>query len=103
MANRKAPGPSGVTSNALNSMVWTEKNLEDEHANDNDDYLATIIHAMIVEFWEGTLDCESWKYGTLAPVPKRVIFQTQTNDNQSAYWRLHTRHSPVSLHIGSIP
>eukprot|EP00957_Ditylum_brightwellii_P165285 12584418-Ditylum_brightwellii.AAC.1 len=56
MANGKAPGPSGITSDALKSMVWTETNPNDEHENDDADYLATVIHAMILEFWEGTLD-----------------------------------------------
>eukprot|EP00957_Ditylum_brightwellii_P055384 4197590-Ditylum_brightwellii.AAC.1 len=61
MANRKALGPSGIASNAL------KYDLE----NDNANYLATVIHAMILEFWEGTLDFESWRSGALTPVPKK--------------------------------
>eukprot|EP00957_Ditylum_brightwellii_P091799 6989561-Ditylum_brightwellii.AAC.1 len=71
MANGKALDPSAITSNALKSMVWTKKNPEDEVANDNTNYLATVIHAMILEFWEGSFDFQSWESGTLAPVPKK--------------------------------
>eukprot|EP00957_Ditylum_brightwellii_P178520 13598639-Ditylum_brightwellii.AAC.1 len=52
-------------------MVWTETNPDDDHENNNDDYLATVVHAMILEFWEGTLDFEFWKSSTLASVPKK--------------------------------
>eukprot|EP00957_Ditylum_brightwellii_P211855 15366679-Ditylum_brightwellii.AAC.2 len=71
MTNGKAPGPFSITSYALKFMVWTEMNPNDEHENDNANYLITIIHAMILEFWEGMLDFKSWKSGTLAPVPKK--------------------------------
>eukprot|EP00957_Ditylum_brightwellii_P141458 10776648-Ditylum_brightwellii.AAC.1 len=71
MENKKAMGPSRITSDALKSMVWNEENPDEDHDNDNDNYLTTIIHAMILEFWEGKLDFESWKSGTLAPVPKK--------------------------------
>eukprot|EP00957_Ditylum_brightwellii_P023240 1754044-Ditylum_brightwellii.AAC.1 len=69
MANGKAPGPSGITSDALKSMVWTEVTPEDEGANDNADYLASVI--MLVEFWKSALDFKSWKFGILSPVPKK--------------------------------
>ena len=71
MVNGKAVGPSSITSDALKSMVWTEINPDDDHENDDANYLATVIHTMILEFWEGMLDFESWKSGTLAPVPKK--------------------------------
>eukprot|EP00957_Ditylum_brightwellii_P109922 8384727-Ditylum_brightwellii.AAC.1 len=67
MANGKAPGPSGITSDALKSIVWTEATPEDEGANDNADYLAAVIHDMLVEFWKCALDFESWKAGILSP------------------------------------
>eukprot|EP00957_Ditylum_brightwellii_P034465 2614043-Ditylum_brightwellii.AAC.1 len=71
MANGKAPGPSGITSDALKSMVWTEATPEDEVANDNANYLASVIHDMLVEFWKSALDFESWTSGILLPVPKK--------------------------------
>eukprot|EP00957_Ditylum_brightwellii_P119280 9100012-Ditylum_brightwellii.AAC.1 len=71
MANRKAPGPSGITSNILKSIVWTEENPDNEDGNDKADYLTTTIHVMILEFWEGTLVFDSWKSCTLVPVPKK--------------------------------
>eukprot|EP00957_Ditylum_brightwellii_P017965 1353307-Ditylum_brightwellii.AAC.1 len=71
MANGKAPGPSGVTSDALKSMVWVEETPDDEHDNDDVNYLATVIHAMLINFWESALDFESWKSGTLSPVPQK--------------------------------
>eukprot|EP00957_Ditylum_brightwellii_P175095 13331728-Ditylum_brightwellii.AAC.1 len=40
-------------------------------ANNNANYLATMNHAMIVEFWEDSFDFKSWESGTLAPVPKK--------------------------------
>eukprot|EP00957_Ditylum_brightwellii_P081262 6181568-Ditylum_brightwellii.AAC.1 len=52
-------------------MVWTKENPEEDMANDNADYLATMIHVMIVEFWEGSFDFKSWDSGTLVPVPKK--------------------------------
>eukprot|EP00957_Ditylum_brightwellii_P157337 11975107-Ditylum_brightwellii.AAC.1 len=67
MANSKAPGPLGVTSNALKSMVWTEETPGDDHANGDTNYLATVIYAMLVNFWESALDFESWKSGILMP------------------------------------
>eukprot|EP00957_Ditylum_brightwellii_P133676 10191666-Ditylum_brightwellii.AAC.1 len=71
MANGKAPGPSGITSNALKSMVWTEATLDDEGANDDANYLVAVIHNMLLDFWKNALDFESWKSGILAPVPKK--------------------------------
>eukprot|EP00957_Ditylum_brightwellii_P062140 4716314-Ditylum_brightwellii.AAC.1 len=65
MASAKAPGPSGVTSNALKSMVWMEETPDDDHTNDNTNYLASVIHTMLLDFWENTLDFESWKSGIL--------------------------------------
>eukprot|EP00957_Ditylum_brightwellii_P116630 8896494-Ditylum_brightwellii.AAC.1 len=69
MVNRKAPVPSGVTSDALKSMIWTEKTPDNE--DDNVNYQATVICAMILEIWEGTLDFEPWKSGTFVPVSKK--------------------------------
>eukprot|EP00957_Ditylum_brightwellii_P192297 14638794-Ditylum_brightwellii.AAC.1 len=52
-------------------MVWIEENLEEEMVNNNIDCLATMIHEMIVQFWEGSFDFKFWESGTLAPVPKK--------------------------------
>eukprot|EP00957_Ditylum_brightwellii_P016715 1257378-Ditylum_brightwellii.AAC.1 len=71
MANGKAPGPSGVTSDALKSMTWTEPDPEEDGANDDAEFLVGTIHAMLVDFWEDSLDFESWASGTLSPVPKK--------------------------------
>ena len=75
MANGKAAGPSGVTPDALKAMVWREEGLkdgedEDEVDNDDADHLASVIHSLLLDFWESKLDFESWKRGILAPVPK---------------------------------
>eukprot|EP00957_Ditylum_brightwellii_P128951 9837553-Ditylum_brightwellii.AAC.2 len=71
MANEKATGPSGITSNALKSMVWTEENPEVETDNDDADHLVTVIHTIILEFWGGSFYFNLWESGTLAPVPKK--------------------------------
>eukprot|EP00957_Ditylum_brightwellii_P078914 5999900-Ditylum_brightwellii.AAC.1 len=71
IANGKAPGPSDITSDALKSMVWTEETPGNEHDNDDANYLATVIHVMLLDFCKSTLDFKSWKSGTLAPVPKK--------------------------------
>eukprot|EP00957_Ditylum_brightwellii_P062782 4764325-Ditylum_brightwellii.AAC.1 len=71
MANGKAPGPSSVTSDALKAMVWTEHQLENESGNDDVEYLAPVIHVMILEFWTGHLNFQYWESGTLAPVPQK--------------------------------
>eukprot|EP00957_Ditylum_brightwellii_P158540 12067830-Ditylum_brightwellii.AAC.1 len=52
-------------------MVWKEHQPEDEAVNDDAEYLVSVIHAMIVEFWNGELDFQSWESGTLTPVPKK--------------------------------
>eukprot|EP00957_Ditylum_brightwellii_P178907 13627671-Ditylum_brightwellii.AAC.1 len=70
-ANSNGPGPLGVTSDALKSMVWTEETPDNEHANNNTNYLASVIHTMLLELGESTLDFESWKSGILAPIPKK--------------------------------
>eukprot|EP00957_Ditylum_brightwellii_P180648 13761516-Ditylum_brightwellii.AAC.1 len=71
MANGKAPGPSGTTSDALKSMVWCDSGLDKEDsANKDAEYLASVVHKLLLDFWESNLDFESWKQGTLAPVPK---------------------------------
>eukprot|EP00957_Ditylum_brightwellii_P012542 947707-Ditylum_brightwellii.AAC.1 len=54
-------------------MVWWEEGLKDkadELANTDADYLASVIHSLLLNFWESKLDFESWKQGILAPVPK---------------------------------
>eukprot|EP00957_Ditylum_brightwellii_P010472 793139-Ditylum_brightwellii.AAC.1 len=71
MANGKAPGPSGITSDALKAMVWREHQPDNDTDNDDADYLASVIHAMILDFWNGHLEFHSWESGTLAPVPKK--------------------------------
>jgi len=53
MVTRKAAGPSGITSDALKSMVWREEGLEDEAdelANTNAGYLASVIHSLLLDF-----------------------------------------------------
>eukprot|EP00957_Ditylum_brightwellii_P041208 3119146-Ditylum_brightwellii.AAC.1 len=40
-------------------------------ANDDTDFLAVVIHTMIVKFWDGSFDFQSWESSTLAPVPKK--------------------------------
>eukprot|EP00957_Ditylum_brightwellii_P046625 3537886-Ditylum_brightwellii.AAC.1 len=72
MANRKATGPSGITSDALKSMVWREEGLseEEESANNDADFLASVIHELLLDYWDSKLDFESWKQDILAPVPK---------------------------------
>eukprot|EP00957_Ditylum_brightwellii_P091182 6942156-Ditylum_brightwellii.AAC.1 len=52
-------------------MVWKEHQPENESDNDDVEYLVSVIHAMILEFWNGDLDFQSWESGTLAPVPKK--------------------------------
>eukprot|EP00957_Ditylum_brightwellii_P025881 1958123-Ditylum_brightwellii.AAC.1 len=71
MANGKAPGPSGATSDALRSMTWTEQDPKKEVINDDAKFLVSIIHAMLVDFWEDSHDFESWTSGTLSPVLKK--------------------------------
>eukprot|EP00957_Ditylum_brightwellii_P034657 2627281-Ditylum_brightwellii.AAC.1 len=54
-------------------MVWREEGLEaeaDKLANADADCLASLIHSLLLDFWESKLDFESWKQGILAPVPK---------------------------------
>mmetsp|Transcript_6884 Transcript_6884/g.10421 ORF Transcript_6884/g.10421 Transcript_6884/m.10421 type:complete len:95 (+) Transcript_6884:155-439(+) len=53
-------------------MVWREDDLteEEESANDDADFLASVIHELLLDFWDSKLDFESWKRGTVAPVPK---------------------------------
>eukprot|EP00957_Ditylum_brightwellii_P041101 3111852-Ditylum_brightwellii.AAC.1 len=73
MVTGKAARPSGIMSNVLKPMVWQEEGLEDEAdelANANADHLASVIHSLFIDFWENKLDFESWKQGTLVPVPK---------------------------------
>ena len=50
MANGKAPGPSGITADALKSMVWTEDDTEEVVDNNDAESLAMTLHTMIVEF-----------------------------------------------------
>eukprot|EP00957_Ditylum_brightwellii_P145347 11069267-Ditylum_brightwellii.AAC.1 len=69
MANGKAAAPSGITFDALKSMVWREEGLseEEESANDDADFLASVIHQLLLDYWDSKLDFESWKQGILAP------------------------------------
>eukprot|EP00957_Ditylum_brightwellii_P151547 11541346-Ditylum_brightwellii.AAC.1 len=86
MANGKAPGPSGITSDALKSMVWCDSGLDEEDsANEDAEYLASVVHELLLDFWESKLDFESWKQGMLAPVPKLEIYLTQTSGDQYVY------------------
>eukprot|EP00957_Ditylum_brightwellii_P007600 575379-Ditylum_brightwellii.AAC.1 len=71
MANVKVPGPSSITSDALKVMMWKEQHPENKSNNDDAEYLASVMHAMILEFWTRHLDFQSWESGTLAPVPKK--------------------------------
>eukprot|EP00957_Ditylum_brightwellii_P027727 2095609-Ditylum_brightwellii.AAC.1 len=71
MANGKAPVPSGITSDALKAMVWRDTSLEEgDPANANANFLASVTHDLLLDFWESNLYFESWKRGTLVPVPK---------------------------------
>eukprot|EP00957_Ditylum_brightwellii_P112679 8589449-Ditylum_brightwellii.AAC.1 len=52
-------------------MVWQDTSLEaDNPANEDAEFLASVVHELLMDFWESKLDFESWKQGTLAPVPK---------------------------------
>eukprot|EP00957_Ditylum_brightwellii_P198169 15099584-Ditylum_brightwellii.AAC.1 len=52
-------------------MVWCDSGLDKEDsANKDAEYLASVVHELLLDFWESNLDFESWKQGTLAPVPK---------------------------------
>eukprot|EP00957_Ditylum_brightwellii_P123749 9433829-Ditylum_brightwellii.AAC.1 len=70
MVNGKAAVPSGITSDALKSMVWHELDPEDEEVNTDADFQATMIHGLLLDFCASKLDFESWKQGILTPVPK---------------------------------
>eukprot|EP00957_Ditylum_brightwellii_P178084 13564797-Ditylum_brightwellii.AAC.1 len=62
MANGKALGPSGITLDALKSMVWHDSSLEgDNPANDDAEYLGSVVHELLMDFWESKLDFKSWK------------------------------------------
>eukprot|EP00957_Ditylum_brightwellii_P122834 9366821-Ditylum_brightwellii.AAC.1 len=52
-------------------MVWTEEIPDNEHTNDDANYLTSVINAMLLDFCESALDFESWKSSILAPVPKK--------------------------------
>eukprot|EP00957_Ditylum_brightwellii_P070052 5320374-Ditylum_brightwellii.AAC.1 len=68
MANGKDQGPSGITSDALKSMVWCDSGPDEEDsANEDTEYLASVIHELLLDFWESNLNFESWKQGMLAP------------------------------------
>eukprot|EP00957_Ditylum_brightwellii_P036459 2760995-Ditylum_brightwellii.AAC.1 len=71
MVNNKAPGPPGITSDVMKAMVWKEHQPENKSDNDDAEYLASVIHTMILEFWTGHLDFQYWESGTLAPVPQK--------------------------------
>eukprot|EP00957_Ditylum_brightwellii_P076944 5848278-Ditylum_brightwellii.AAC.1 len=71
MANGKAPGLSGIISDALKAMAWQEYQMENESDNDDAEYLVSVFYTMILEFWTGHLDFQSWESGTLAPVPPK--------------------------------
>eukprot|EP00957_Ditylum_brightwellii_P196692 14986417-Ditylum_brightwellii.AAC.1 len=71
MANCKAPGPSSINTDALKAMVWKEHQQENKLDDDDAEYLMSVIHAMILDFWSGHLDFQSWESGTLAPVPPK--------------------------------
>eukprot|EP00957_Ditylum_brightwellii_P088721 6756064-Ditylum_brightwellii.AAC.1 len=52
-------------------MVWCDSGLDEEDsANEDAEYLASVVHELLLDFWESNLDFESRKRGTLAPVPK---------------------------------
>eukprot|EP00957_Ditylum_brightwellii_P093726 7136288-Ditylum_brightwellii.AAC.1 len=50
MANGKAPGPSGVTSDALKAMIWTKDDPDNDADNNDANCLITVIHAMLLDF-----------------------------------------------------
>eukprot|EP00957_Ditylum_brightwellii_P053955 4086786-Ditylum_brightwellii.AAC.1 len=51
-------------------MMWHKLDPEDEEVNVNADFLATVIHDLLLDLCASKLDFESWKQGILAPVPK---------------------------------
>eukprot|EP00957_Ditylum_brightwellii_P066104 5014573-Ditylum_brightwellii.AAC.1 len=57
----------------------------DDPANDDAEYLASVVHELLMDFWESKLNFESWKQTTLRPFPKTCDL---SNPNK---WR------PVSL------
>eukprot|EP00957_Ditylum_brightwellii_P068181 5175563-Ditylum_brightwellii.AAC.1 len=60
MANGKAPGPSGITSDALKAMVWRDTSLKEGNpANADADFLASVIHDLLMDLWKSNLDFES--------------------------------------------
>eukprot|EP00957_Ditylum_brightwellii_P157841 12014221-Ditylum_brightwellii.AAC.1 len=71
MDNRKGPGPSSITADALKAMMWKEYQPENELDNNDAEYLASVIKGMILDFWLRYLNFQSWESGTLAPVPKK--------------------------------
>eukprot|EP00957_Ditylum_brightwellii_P173011 13171991-Ditylum_brightwellii.AAC.1 len=71
MANVKAPGPSGVTSDALKAMFWTKQNPDNDADNNDANCLTIVIHAMLLDFWSENTDFTSWASGILSPVPKK--------------------------------
>eukprot|EP00957_Ditylum_brightwellii_P062541 4746602-Ditylum_brightwellii.AAC.1 len=53
MANGKATGPSGITSDVPKSMMWKDNSLEEEdHANDDADFLSSVIHDLLTDLGE---------------------------------------------------
>eukprot|EP00957_Ditylum_brightwellii_P126823 9667405-Ditylum_brightwellii.AAC.1 len=70
MANGKSPSPTGVTSDAFCAMVWCEADPAQAGLNADADYLCQYITDILKLFWEGELDVEAWKTGSLSPVPK---------------------------------
>eukprot|EP00957_Ditylum_brightwellii_P145024 11045157-Ditylum_brightwellii.AAC.1 len=71
MANGKAPGPSGVTSDAFCTIVWCKPDPEKEGLNKDAEFLCDYLTETLQLFWLGELDIETWKEGTLSPVPKK--------------------------------
>eukprot|EP00957_Ditylum_brightwellii_P207271 15352230-Ditylum_brightwellii.AAC.1 len=58
MANGKAPGPSGVTSDAFHTMVWCEPDPEKEGLNKDAEFLCDYVTETLQPFWLGELDIE---------------------------------------------
>eukprot|EP00957_Ditylum_brightwellii_P176924 13476574-Ditylum_brightwellii.AAC.1 len=67
----KPQDPVGVNSDALKSMTWTEQDPKEEGTNNDANFLALTAHAILLDFWEGSLDFESWASGTLSLVLKK--------------------------------
>eukprot|EP00957_Ditylum_brightwellii_P084337 6413586-Ditylum_brightwellii.AAC.1 len=97
MANGKAPGPSGITSDAFRAMVFQSRNPDNPETNDCANSLCDYITEILCLFWEGNLDIESWYKGTLSRYPNQATWQIQINGDLFVSLRPCTRSLRLSL------